>query len=893
MKHPAFSLTIFHIPLLLPLLFLLLGAGMYTYTGPGDRTITGTTCKVELYECQWIDSKSTYKYHKVDAWSCSNESHPWTAYPSSGPACSAATEGAQYWGRNPNAAGTTTTYAPASISASSICAVPGNAGWCRGGPQVNFSVNEPIPGESISRVEGSLNSSAIQTLCSVNAASGVCSWVPADGTSNVSSWAVSTWGDTSLKASLVANVDQRSPALSVPLSPNGANGWYVSVPTVTLTASDATSGLASAQFEDGSTSFTPPGDGVYTLTATALDVAGNSASASLSLKLDTTRPTLDIPLAPDGRNGWYQTRPTIALAAADETSGLDYAAIDLSGSSSFTPESDGIFTLNATARDLAGNAISRSATLKVDATLPELAVPFAPDGANGWYTSLPNLVLSASDATSGLEYARFDLPGSPLTFTPSGDGIFPIEALARDLAGNLARLPIPLKVDGTPPELEIPLAPDGQNGWYVTAPTLTLAASDATSGIDTATFSDGSASVTLADGIHALEASASDLAGNQTFASATVLVDTVPPVLSLSVNNQPVADGWYAEPAGTQARASDSGSGLDLVEYQLNGGAWQPGDSVPVAENGLNEITYRARDRAGNHVLAALALKVDTTPPETTILFPANPSNLSDVVIFRGVSEDAQSGLAEVSYSLDGGLTWLSLSPGDWFFQWDTTTVGDGPFELQVRATDRVGNTTLQFLRGIVANRPPLVSIQERWQAWEAGALSIRPRSVPLESITVTVSCAPAHPNAVQRFDPDNIPEEFRWDLRCGDGAYASFAAEFPVTLTACDNLGRCASASGWIALPEKLATATPTVAATTKPRATATHTAVPGPTATEIPVQVQPEPTAEPAEWSWRWLSLLAPGLFLVFAVTGLLDPRPAALRRLRNTWQGLDRDG
>ncbi len=1028
MKKPSFKYYF-----LAATVFFLVAARFYTYTGPGNRTITASVCKVELYECQWIPSKGIYNYHLVDDWSCSNESKPWQAYPASGPTCSAATVGAQYWDRNQNA-GATTTYPPATISAVSNCATPGNSGWCRGGPQVNFTVNEPIPGETISMVEGTVNSGALQTFCNLNVASGSCAWLPSDGTSNVSAWAVSTWGDTSLKTALIAKVDQAPPSVSTSLSPNGANGWYVTTPTITLSASDATSGIQSASFDTGSNSFTPPADGIYNLTATALDVAGNSTTSNISIKLDTTPPglstlfvplnpngkngwyktlptltlsasdatsgvqsatfdlsgsdkfipssdgvfnlvataldvagnttkknstvrvdttpptlllpvspdgangwyitsptltlsasdatsgiqsaalgsggstvtisqdgvytitasgedragntsnvsfvvkkdalppTLDIPLSPDGDNGWYKTTPTITLSSSDATSGLDFATFDTIGSNSFTPPGDGIYTVSATAKDMAGNKTTRSATLKVDTAAPTISVPVspsgangwftsptltftlnasdagsgvqyarftdaggatlvndttvsvtrdgvytlqavardnagnvkslsltvrkdalapvpalspwppsgqagwftsiptftisgtdatsgvdkafftatntntftppadgiypvtgtvtdlagnsasadyllkldslapslsvlvtpaAPDGANGWYRTLPDLALSASDATSGLDFARFDLPGYPNRFSPPGDGLYSLAAVAGDVAGNTSSQTIPLKVDTTAPVLSIPASPDGENGWFVSKPTITLHASDATSGIQSASFDTGSDSFTPpADGVYTLTATALDVAGNQAAMTKTVMVDTTPPSLVISVDNQPAASGWFSQPAQTSAAANDSGSGLANIEHRINNdGSWVRGSSATVTASGVNTIYYRATDRAGNHTIASRVLKVDTTPPQTT--FDPNDVSLSvtnDVVTVTGSTTDIGSGIDAVQYSLDGGVTWFPLTGGDWSFDVSASAFTNGTLEVLVRAVDNVGNSSTQTL---------------------------------------------------------------------------------------------------------------------------------------------------------------------------------------------------
>jgi len=83
-------------------------------------------------------------------------------------------------------------------------------------------------------------------------------------------------------------------ATLTPDTPNGSNGWYNSAVTVTANSSDATSGLASQAISlDGSTwmpALTLSTDGVYTVQVSAKDNAGNTASATKTVKLDSTPP---------------------------------------------------------------------------------------------------------------------------------------------------------------------------------------------------------------------------------------------------------------------------------------------------------------------------------------------------------------------------------------------------------------------------------------------------------------------------------------------------------------------------------------------------------------------------------------------------------------------------
>ena len=99
------------------------------------------------------------------------------------------------------------------------------------------------------------------------------------------------------------SVDSVAPSLTLTLpSPNGSNGWNKSGPvTASASATDANSGVASLGINGGGASFTASTDGVYNLTATATDKAGNTATTSGTIRLDTTPPSLSVsPSAPDG-----------------------------------------------------------------------------------------------------------------------------------------------------------------------------------------------------------------------------------------------------------------------------------------------------------------------------------------------------------------------------------------------------------------------------------------------------------------------------------------------------------------------------------------------------------------------------------------------------------------
>ncbi|MEW9534761.1 plastocyanin/azurin family copper-binding protein, partial [Microbispora sp. NPDC049125] len=93
--------------------------------------------------------------------------------------------------------------------------------------------------------------------------------------------------------------------------------------------------------------------------------------------------------------------------------------------------------------------------------------------------------------------------------------------------------------------------------------------------------------------------------------------DTTPPQVSADVSGEKNADGDYVESAAVTVSATDTESGVDTVEYALDGGAFQA-YTAPVSVNQVGEHTvrYRATDKAGNTSdVAATDFTVVAAPP--------------------------------------------------------------------------------------------------------------------------------------------------------------------------------------------------------------------------------------------------------------------------------------
>ena len=146
-------------------------------------------------------------------------------------------------------------------------------------------------------------------------------------------------------------VDKTMPTISglaVP-APNLA-GWNNSSVTITWTCADALSGVASCP---APSTITSEGTGV-SASASVNDLAGNSASASVSANIDLTAPVVTVTGVSNGATYAYGSVPTAGCSTTDTLSGVGTAAsLTVTGGN---PNGTGTFTATcAGASDNAGN----------------------------------------------------------------------------------------------------------------------------------------------------------------------------------------------------------------------------------------------------------------------------------------------------------------------------------------------------------------------------------------------------------------------------------------------------------------------------------------------------------------------------------------------------------
>ncbi len=129
-----------------------------------------------------------------------------------------------------------------------------------------------------------------------------------------------------------------------------------------------------------------PDDPSVAVNGTCVDQAGNVSSSSVfALQYDETDPvaTASAGRGPD-TNGWYNHPVTFSFGASDATSGVEACDVPKTYSGPDTTST----SVTGSCRDRAGNVASPSASLRYDASGPQVDDdPGAGANANGWYNA--------------------------------------------------------------------------------------------------------------------------------------------------------------------------------------------------------------------------------------------------------------------------------------------------------------------------------------------------------------------------------------------------------------------------------------------------------------------------------------------------------------------------
>ncbi|HCD7429121.1 TPA: Ig-like domain repeat protein, partial [Citrobacter werkmanii] len=409
-------------------------------------------------------------------------------------------------------------------------------------------------------------------------------------------------------------------------------------------------------------------DGDHTIVATVTDLAGNTATSSLTFTVDTTLsvPTIDLADASDSGslnsdNITNDTMPAFTLGSIDADvtkvqvliNDTAYDVVQSEGRWTFTaPElADGTYSVTVQVTDDAGNVQTSTAlAITVDTTV-----------------AAPVIALSDDTGTAGDNQTNDATPGFTVSTDPDAFSVM-------------------VSIDGGTPVAATKTA-DGQ--WHID-------------------------STALADGDHTIVATVTDLAGNTAdSATLTFTVDT-----TLSVPTIDLADASDSGSSNSDNITRDTTPAFTLgsidadvtsVQVLINGtaypatltdGTWT--FTAPELADGDYSVTVQVTDDAGNvQTSTALAVTVDTRVAAPVIALSDDTGTPGD-----NQTRDATPGFTvstdpdafSVMVSIDGGTPVAATKAADGQWHIDSAALADGDHTIVATVTDLAGNTATSSL---------------------------------------------------------------------------------------------------------------------------------------------------------------------------------------------------
>ncbi|HFV9220106.1 TPA: Ig-like domain-containing protein [Enterobacter roggenkampii] len=463
---------------------------------------------------------------------------------------------------------------------------------------------------------------------------------------------------------------------------NGSSAQFASGTQVTVTLNGKTY-TATIQ-SDGTWTTTVPAadvgalaDGArYQVSVSAQDSAGNSASATHGISVDTTAPVVSIgtlsvddmlnaseaqqPLTVHGSSS-AEAGQTVtvtlggktytALVGSDGTWTLDVPAADLAALS------QGALTVTASVNDKAGNSGQTTHTLTVDTVAPTVTISTVADDdiVNNAEQLAGQTIRGTTTAEQG-QTVTVSFNGHSYQATVGADGSWSVFVPGRDFLG-------------------------------------------------------------LSDGEYTITASVSDRAGNPGSATHDVTLNGDVPTITINTFAQDdivnaaehgtplVVSGTTNAPAGQTVTLTLNGK--TYAATVQNDGTWSytvsSADVAALADGGSYVINAQVSNTIGNSASDNHTVTVDLTAPSMGISIDSlqNDTGLSatdfitnDSQVVVNGSLTAQLGNNEkAQISLDGGVTWIDLTvTGTTWRYADGRTLTDGTYQYQVRVIDNAGN---------------------------------------------------------------------------------------------------------------------------------------------------------------------------------------------------------
>jgi len=198
---------------------------------------------------------------------------------------------------------------------------------------------------------------------------------------------------------------------------------------------------------------------------------------------------------------------------------------------------------------------------------------------------------------------------------------------------------------------------------------------------------------TLSTGTHIITLVVQDNNGawsdEETF---TLLVHGKPIAIIVSISPSPAHD---TDTITFTGEGTGGGAIIRYVWTSSISGEFYNGTEATVASSNLpvgeHSIAFKVLDEYdlwSEEVSTILVVKSPNTPPTVTITSPTNGSDVKGTITIKGTATDEDGTVEKVEISINGG-EWVAVTGIDsWNYEWDSTTVKNGNYEIKVKAFD-------------------------------------------------------------------------------------------------------------------------------------------------------------------------------------------------------------
>ncbi|TCJ00549.1 polysaccharide deacetylase family protein [Aeromicrobium sp. IC_218] len=416
------------------------------------------------------------------------------------------------------------------------------------------------------------------------------------------------------------------------------------------------------------------------------------------------------PTAPDGTDGWYRTAPKVTVTTSTANASREYSVVSGQWRTYTAPVTiaEGPSTFAHRARTFNATGDATTMTFKVDTVKPTVSGTF--DAATRKAT------VNALDATSGVATREYRIDAgawTPYTAAFALDGgAHTVTMRATDAAGNVSDEKT-LAVAKAPVVTSATVAPataNGQNGWYSSAPKVTLEVESGAPGtvaeyrLGNGPWTAYSAPFTVPDGDAAVQYRGRDASETEAAHTLALKVDTTAPTLDTAFDD---------ETRRLTVTAGDVTSGLASVQYRIGTGPWTDYTEPVAVGTKATSVDVRATDKAG-HVTDRSVPVAKVVLQSKAALDPKDPDGKAGwyvkapqlvLSVLRGGDD------ARLEYSLDG-TTWKSYSA--------PVALPEGRTKVEYRSVDDSETEPTRSLDVAVDTKAPKVTA-----TWDASSRAV------------------------------------------------------------------------------------------------------------------------------------------------------------------------